>query len=493
MRLLQKICALVAVVVFLISISLVTTGCSEDNPTQAEPDPTQNLLPGVSYMGHGYDIFGDYAKSEFVKSPLFKYDNYQTVAVQNKNYNIPSDMEYTMVNTSYFKSVYGLSSYEYRESMSINANLSGSYSFFSLSVTNNYNQEYYRSNRRAFCTIQDVIKKWKLTLPYTDLTKLKSMLTDGARSDIANLAPETLFNKYGTHFIAELIIGARADYNTCVSKSVQTYNIRNNFEICAEASFKKKSGSGSFNMVTEEDLTTFEENSYQNLKVSGGRSEYGSYIFNYGNYDKWIESIDNIENLTISDFTNNSLIPIWELCADDTRKAQLSNAFDSYAEQFELPALIGEAVNGLQVKSTYSPPNNPDLGWTKIDWDLNREAGGAYINLFYKNGLENQESISEITFIVNNQSVPAGYIKIPNDLNEGCGGNTPFIYLCYKKEITNNPIRRVDILIGQNSVLPNDFYWGTNFYSGIKQDLNQGASGNFIWLVYSRLLPDPWQ
>jgi len=444
-------------------------------------------------MGHGYNVFGDFAKTEFVKSALFKYDNYQTVEVSGKSYNIPSDMDYTIVNESDFKRTYGLNSYEYRESMSINASLSGSYSFFSMSVTNNYNEEHYKSNYRAFCTIQNVIKKWKLTLPYTDFTALKSMLTNEAVSDLANLAPEVLFSKYGTHFIAELIIGARADYNTCVSKTVETASIKNNFHACAEASFKKKSGSGDFSIVTEQQLQTFQSNSYENLKVSGGKSEYGSYIFQTGNYEKWIESIDNYENLTISDFTENSLIPIWELCADETRKNELSSAFISYAGQFELPGLIDEAIDGLYFEVSDNAVVTPDEGWTLIPQDLNRDADGKYIYLCFKNGLDNQESISEITFTVNNQATPAGYIKIPQDLNEGCGGSTPYIYLCYKKEITSNPIRRVAILIGENAQPDPGFVFGENYYWQEKQDLNYGAGGNYVWLAYSRYFPDPWQ
>ena len=479
---------------FLISILLLlflafVNGC-EDNPTESA-EPTDNLLPGVSYMGHGYNVFGDYAKTEYVKSALFKYDSYQTVEVSGKSYNIPSDIEYTIVNESDFKRTYGLNSYEYRESMSINASLSGSYSFFSMSVTNNYNEEYYKSNYRAFCTIQNVIKKWKLTLPYTDFTALKSMLTSEAVSDLANLAPEVLFSKYGTHFIAELIIGARADYNTCVSKSAETSSIKNNFHACAEASFKKKSGSGDFNIVTEQQLQIFQANSYENLKVAGGKSEYGSYIFQTGNYEKWIESIDNYENLTISDFTENSLIPIWELCADDTRKNQLIAAFDSYAGQFELPALVDNAIDGLYFEVSDYAVVTPDPGWTLINVDLNREAGGKYIYLCYRNGLEDQEAISAITFIVNNQETPPGFIKINQDLNEGSGG--AFVYLCYKKEITNNPIRRVNILIGENAQPELGFYFGQNYYWYEKQDLNHGAGGNFIWLVYSYDLPNPWQ
>jgi hypothetical protein len=244
-------------------------------------------------------------------------------------------------------------------------------------------------------------------------------------------------------------------------------------------------------MVTEEQLQCFESNSFQNLKVSGGKSEYGSYIFQTGNYDKWIESINNIENLTISDFTDNSLIPIWELCADDIRKTELSSAFESYAEQFELPSLVDDAIDGLYFEAASYPVVTPDPGWTLINVDLNRDAGGKYIYLCYKNGLDDHEAVSAITFVINNQQTPAGYIKIPQDLNEGSGGE--FIYLCYRKEVTSNPIRRVNILIGENSVPEPGFYFGENYYSGIKQDLNQGAGGNYIWLVYSYDLPDPWQ
>lgn len=482
---------LAEIIFSLLLFFLFGTGCKESNPTQTEPDPTENLLPGVSYMGHGYNAFGDYAKTEYVKSALFKYDNYQSVSVNGKSYNLPSNIDYIYVNTSDFKSISGLNSHTYRERMGINASLGGSYSFFSLSVKNNYDEEYYKSNYRAFCTIQNVIKMWKLTLPYTDLTTLKSMLTDEAKSDIANLSPGSLFNKYGTHFIAELIIGARADYNTCVSKCTETSMIKNNFQICAEASFKKKSGSGSFNMVTEQQLQCFESNSYQNLKVSGGKSEYGSYIFQAGNYDKWIESINNIENLTISDFTDNSLIPIWELCADEARKNELSTAFDDYAQQFELPALTDEAIDDFYFEVSDFAVVTPEPGWSLINVDLNRDAGGKYIFLCYKNGLDDREAISAVTFIVNSQATPPGYVKISQDLNQGAGGD--FIYMCYKKEITPNPIRRVNVLIGQNTQPDPGFYFAENYYSGVKQDLNQGAGGNYIWMVYSYDLPDPWQ
>lgn len=472
-------------------LAACVTGCGEDAPTQPTPDPNDNALPGVAYMGHGYNVFGEYAKAAYVKSPLFRYAGYRTMTVHGTSYTIPDEMEYTSVNTSDFRSVSGVNAVEYRSEMSLNASLSGSYSFFSMSVTNNYKVAQYRSRYRAFCTIRNLVRKWKLTLPYTDAPRLRGMLTDEAKSDLATLAPTALFDKYGTNVLTELMIGARADYNTCVTKSSATVSISNKFELCAEASFRKKSGKGSVQIVTEQELQTFESNSYRDLKVAGGRSEYGSYIFETGMYDKWIESIDNMEDLTICDFTEHSLLPIWDLAADEARRTQLRAAFETWARQYELPSLVDEAISALGFEVTTNPPITPQPNWSMINVDLNRDAHGKYIYLCYQNGLDEDEAIADITFITNSQSVPDGYVKMPQDLNEGAGG--AFIYLCYKKMKTAQPIRRIEVLVGENTAPSPGFYYAKNAHSKVKQDLNQGAGGNYIWLAYSYVQPNPWE
>lgn len=399
-------------------------------------------------------------------------------------------MEYTVVNTADFRSVSGQNSAEYRNELSVNASLSGSYSFFRMSVTNHFKTSQYRSRYRAFSNFQTLIRKWKLTLPYTDLARLKGMLTDAARSDIATLAPTALFDKYGTHVLTELMIGARADYSTCVTKCAATVSIRNNFELCAEASFRKKSGKGSVQIVTEQQLSTFESNYSYDLKVKGGRSEYGSYIFQTGMYDKWIESIDKIEDLSICDFTEHSLLPIWDLAADDARRTQLHTAFATHAAQYAMPSLVEEAINGLYFEVTTNPPITPLPSWTMINVDLNRDAHGKYIYLCYDTGLVDEEAIADITFITNNQATPPGYYKDPQDLNEGAGGT--YIYLCYKKAVSARPIRRIEVLVGENKSPSPGFVFVENYYTRQKQDLNHGAGGNFIWLAVSYDLPNAW-
>ena len=100
--------------IFISLFSVIALGCNKSS-TEPEPNPNPvgNLLPGVSYMGYGYNIFGEYAKPEYLKSPLLTYEDYQTVVVRDKSYNIPSEIQYISVNTADFRSVYGLNSFQY--------------------------------------------------------------------------------------------------------------------------------------------------------------------------------------------------------------------------------------------------------------------------------------------------------------------------------------------------------------------------------------------
>lgn len=89
-----------------------------------------------------------------------------------------------------------------------------------------------------------------------------------------------------------------------------------------------------------------------------------------------------------------------------------------------------------------------------------------------------QESITEVTVIQGGNSgiqAPAGYTKIPWDLNSGAGGD--YIYVCYKKGI-GAPITGLCVTIGSGGGTPP----ADAKYTRIKVDLNAGAGGDYIWL-----------
>ena len=82
------------------------------------------------------------------------------------------------------------------------------------------------------------------------------------------------------------------------------------------------------------------------------------------------------------------------------------------------------------------------------------------------------------------QQCPPRYIQVNQDLNQGSGGN--FIYLCYSTDPScGEPV--TDILV-KSSILPPIFLAASGYspYSLIDEDLNKGAGGQYIYLLYSK-------
>ena len=91
---------------------------------------------------------------------------------------------------------------------------------------------------------------------------------------------------------------------------------------------------------------------------------------------------------------------------------------------------VGAPITGLYVTTGYHPP--VDQKCTIIPVDLNRNAGGAYLYLWTTKD-PNCSVVEDITVIGGkNASPPAGYTKINVDLNAGAGGD--FLYLCYRRK-----------------------------------------------------------
>jgi hypothetical protein len=76
--------------------------------------------------------------------------------------------------------------------------------------------------------------------------------------------------------------------------------------------------------------------------------------------------------------------------------------------------------------------NSPNVYW--ITQDLNAGAGGAYVYSFQSKDSRSRDAVifREVGILSgNSESIipPTGWVKWPNDLNEGTGGD--FIYFCY--------------------------------------------------------------
>jgi hypothetical protein len=207
-----------------------------------------------------------------------------------------------------------------------------------------------------------------------------------------------------------------------------------------------------------------------------------------------LETIE--DNPVMSSFTENSLLPIWDLCVDENRKQELIDAFQNYVEKNRLPDLLKSVITDMKVMilGHGRPDLHVEYGYEYLPQDLNADAGGEYIYIEYKNGLEGEDAIDDIGFVIQNQdsAIPADWVKLPQDLNTGAGGD--FIYLCYKKsKQPENPIRRLQVIWGGQTV-PEGYQVAKNLATGGIQDLNSGTDDRAIWLTYSYDQPtDAWE
>ncbi len=110
--------------------------------------------------------------------------------------------------------------------------------------------------------------------------------------------------------------------------------------------------------------------------------------------------------------------------------------------------------------------------------DLNKGAGGSFINMCVGKGRE-RTPINDLRVIYGKgSSCPSGYGKHGVDLNKGAGGE--YIYLCESRG-ANNPIQDIRIIASSKSSTscPGGF-------TKIAKDLNKGAGGKYIYLCYRK-------
>jgi MAC/Perforin domain len=445
-------------------------------------------LPGIEYLGRGYDVFGPYATPDGVKSAIFDLGpNTQTVVYNGMTYGMPAHVTETDLETAMFQSTVGASASEYLEQFANQASLSGSYSFFSGSLKTDFTMSQYLSTSVYFVQIENVIRKFDIQLPPAGSTSLTALLDPQFASDLASLDPDTLFATYGAYYLRDAIIGARADYNQTVNTATSVSE--SSLSVYAQAGYDSGIGNvtASDMNLNASSVSNYNSNASTNLVVIGGDAELGQEIFQSGDYDKWIGSID--ANPVLTAFNTTSLVPIWNLLPDGQRKTDLQNAFDTFATSYAVSTVLGEqALVAITLQDNGANPA-PFDGYTQINQDLNQGAGGDYIYLDYKTtpAAGMGPFLYQLT-VYDGANPPAsagGFTFITDqDLNKGAGGD--YLYLGYNTTSDpNQAIKAIAVVSGSSSSAANyGDYVPVTFYGNASTaaDCNAGAGGSFIYI-----------
>jgi len=296
--------------------------------SSASAQMDKRLLPGLAEIGRGYDIFGLYADPESIKSQkLFDFgDADEEVLYDSSTYLKYGTVVFRELRRGHIDVVHGETIEDYSSSFSSKTKLSGSYAFFNAQLGVDFKEALERHREHVFTTVNGHFAHWLLALP--ESSKLIPMLNESARNDLNTMEPEKLFDKYGTHFVAEIVVGGRSKYSCATEKS--KFESKFSIEFIAEASYRSSwSISGKEDAKYQSDISNFRENSHIVVDTIGGDPEYAHNIVE-GSYDKWLKSTKN--NPVWFDFgTERPLRPLWELCSSVDRQKKLESAYPQYA------------------------------------------------------------------------------------------------------------------------------------------------------------------
>lgn len=439
----------------------------------------------TTYVGLGYNVL----ESTYINPQGFTLGRHilKEGEVKNrlKTANAPSQSSYTIM---------GQTVKTYSEDLTAKLNLKSSYPLFSGSIQSEFDMSQTKKSNVYFIKSMSGYPKYS---EYIDITNdFKDILDDTFAGDLnGDMSPEDLFGAYGTHLIVEALMGARCTYNyTYSSTSTQTTT-----EIKAKVDATYRFISGSASDDDKKVATEFLSNTAFQSVLSGGKDVDASTLDNLlKNFQSWVDSL-SASTPTIYGISNmNSMIPIWKYCADAGRAKELSDYYNSRGGD------IQKLIDSMSVIPPPPPPAETYIqsivitsdkdqktaqkvysGYTLVNADLNKDAGGDYIYISYNTTNNPAKALKDIRITYGDFSLPGSYTKNPHDLNKNAEGK--FIYLWTSTNASNGkPIKAIGIFYGENADMPTGYKVVKHDNSGEAADLNKGAKGAFIYLGIHR-------
>ncbi|MEO6700977.1 MAG: MAC/perforin domain-containing protein [Jatrophihabitantaceae bacterium] len=451
-----------------------------------------DFLPGVEAIGAGYNPFLAYASTSSITHQIFDWNATPTqkVEIKGKSYLVPDLVDVQSDGLAYYSNSSGESINTFQTSLSTSVDIAGKYNYFSGSLSTEFSETSLTKSENSFSRIQQSINAWSLRLGVAG--DLRANLRPDFRSYLDAIpctadGAEELFNNYGSHFLTSVVMGGRAVLSSATDKLTvdHTYSV----SVTAKATYESLTGQLSASEQTKysESIESFTENSETNEYAIGGLQPQRAFDGKDG-FDAWSSTVADAPDFV--DFVPSVPIgEIWRLCADADQAAFLEQYYHStWAPRVSASCQrYSDWVDQLVVVEGNSADTPAPTGYVKIPHDLNKGAHGKYIYLCkhiasYDSAGTNPECINDIQIIFGkNASAPAGYVKLPQDLNDGAGGD--YIYLCYRPAAYSNTGAIKDVtVIGSgdaNVAPPYDF-------EKVPGDLNKGAGGEYIYVCISR-------
>ncbi|KND04553.1 uncharacterized protein SPPG_00278 [Spizellomyces punctatus DAOM BR117] len=304
-------------------------------PIKLPDDDPLTILPGSDFVGCGYNVLrGFYADATSCGARLFQLDKdgfEQVEIARGYLFSKPKLItEHPAIGTQFWTAS-GTSIKEFVSQVNSRTKIEGEYNFFSGSIESDFGQSTAENSQMSFSKVQYNVDLYTLQLPPSSTAS--KLVDPKVQTDIDNMDPFQLFNTYGTHYVASLVMGGRAVYTSSTNKF--DFSSKFSLDIVAKASYKALTGSISAEeeLKFRNDIRSFNENSTTHLRTTGGSPGLGGDSFPEHAND-WAKSV--IDYIAFVDFLDfNSLQPIWGLASTPARSDALHKAFAEYCEKYQ--------------------------------------------------------------------------------------------------------------------------------------------------------------
>ncbi len=441
----------------------------------------------TTYVGLGYNVL----ESTYINPEGFSLGRHilqeSKVKERLKTAKAPSQSSYTIM---------GETVKTYSEDLSAKLKLKSKYPLFSGSIESEFDKSQTKKSNVYFIKSMSGYPKYS---EYIDVTDDFIDILDPTFEKAlgGSMEPEELFGAYGTHLVVEALMGARCTYNyTYSSTSSQTTT-----QIQAKVDATYRFISGEADASDKKTATEFLSSTTFQSMLSGGKDVDASTLDKLlKSFPVWVDSLATATPTIYGISNMNSLIPIWKLTTSSDRAKQLEDYYNKRGGDIQKlidkmsvippsPSAPGAYIKSIVITSDkdYDTATNKKTypGYTLLGKDLNKDAGGDFIYIWYNTTNEAEEALKDIRITYGDYSLSDSYKKNPHDLNKNAGGE--FIYLWTSTDAANGkPIKNIQVFFGENADMPSGYTVATYNDTKNAADLNKGAGGAYIYLGIKR-------
>ena len=329
-------------------------------------------------LGAGYDVTADYLSPEAIKAPIIdleKLENSDEDNIYRMRANASEPRDYAGENATAFLT-------DMTNSLILgDVNSRNALSIGTILKHKEFESDYNHSSQYSFASSEQLFtaERWYFSFFYNSEKYKYRYLTQEFENDVASLAAEDIINKYGTHLLVDVGIGARFRglFRTTVPTATSAAS-------CARITLLSAlTKIGQQGLFTGSGAGGWEEDVAQSiggqliLEFYGGNTSLLTSQPITDGFNAWWKSF-NEENYTLTKIIQNKVLPIYELIADATKREQVKDAIEKYISNQKLSSVsttpLLQAWNGKN--HTY------DTSYSDIAMHSNKKYEGAVCSIY---------------------------------------------------------------------------------------------------------------